>query len=225
MPKLIDLAGRRFGRWLVLHRTDPPLDWKHGRVWWFCRCDCGTEKAVFGNSLRSGGSHSCGCLHREMASRRMSGKNHPMYRHGHTCNNQRSKEWRTWNAMIRRCTYESMDDYDRYGGRGISICPQWRHSFETFLHDVGSAPSAKHSIDRIDNDGNYEPSNIRWATNSEQIKNSRKARLITFQGQTMNIGDWAKETGINRQTIQMRIDHRGWSIHDALTKPPQRRKK
>ena len=225
MGKFIDLSGHRIGRWLVLYRTKPPPDRKYRSTCWVCQCDCGTERVVTTCLLRSGNSRSCGCLHREITSRRMSGENHPMYKHGHACNGQRSKEWRTWHAMIRRCTYKSMDDYERYGGRGITICPQWQHSFETFLKDVGHAPSAKHSIDRIDNNGNYEPRNVRWATNSEQIKNSRRARLITFQGRTMNIGDWSEEVGINRQTIQMRIDRRGWSIHDALTKLPRRKGK
>jgi hypothetical protein len=112
-----------------------------------------------------------------------------------------------------------MQDYPRYGGRGITVCDKWLNSFVDFLSDVGYAPSPKHSLDRISNDGNYEPENVRWATNSEQVKNSRKARLITFDGRTMNIGDWSKETGINRQTIQMRLDNYGWSIHNALSKP------
>ena len=150
------------------------------------------------------------------------GEQHPMYRHGHTRDGQRSKEWRAWNAMIRRCRYESMEDYERYGGRGIQVCDRWQ-VFENFLEDVGPAPSEKHSIDRIDNDDNYEPGNVRWATNSQQIRNSRKARLITFQGRTMNICDWAKETGINRTTIQMRLDHLGWSVHDVLTTPVRKR--
>lgn len=218
-----DLTNRRFGRWLVLHKTDPPPDWKHGRTFWFCRCDCGTERAVFRNSLVTGKSQSCGCLRREIMERQR-GPNHPMYRHGHACNGKRTKEWRAWNAMIRRCRYPSMDDYERYGGRGITVCQRWQDSFESFLEDVGPAPSEQHSIDRVDNDGNYESDNVRWATKSEQIKNSRKARLITWQGRTMNLCDWSEETGIKRTTIQMRIDHYGWSVHDALTKPVRRKR-
>lgn len=121
--------------------------------------------------------------------------------------------------MIRRCKYASMEDHPRYGGKGIQVCQEWLDSFQTFLDYVGPAPSEDHQIDRIDSNGNYERGNVRWATRSEQIRNSSKARPITLDGRTMLIGDWAKETGINRQTIQMRIDHYGWSIHDALTKP------
>ena len=222
MGKTIDLSGKRFGRWSVLKQTDPPQDWEHRGTWWLCQCDCGIKRPVYGNSLRSGTSRSCGCLHSEISSEQMSGKNHPMYRHGQAREGQRSKEWRTWNSMIRRCIYPSMKSYPHYGGRGIKICQRWLDSFEDFLIDVGYAPSEKHSLDRIDNNGNYEPGNVRWATNSEQIKNSRRARIITFQGRAQNIMDWAQEVGINRQTIQMRLDHYGWSIHDALTKPARR---
>ena len=139
------------------------------------------------------------------------------FKHGHCSGGKRTKEWRTWNGMIRRCRYRSMDRYHRYGGRGIKVCQRWLDSFSNFLEDMGFAPSSNLSLDRIDNDGNYEPENCRWATNSEQIKNSSRARLITFRGQTKNIGDWAKESGINRQTIQMRLDTYGWTIEKALT--------
>lgn len=142
-------------------------------------------------------------------------------KHGHCRRGRRSKEWSAWNAMIRRCKYPSMDRYYRYGGRGIKIYQRWLDSFQAFLDDVGYAPSKKHSIDRIDNNGDYIPDNVRWATNSEQLKNSTKARFITFNKKTLNICDWAKETGINRQTIQMRLDVYNWSIEKALTRLPR----
>lgn len=146
------------------------------------------------------------------------GKNHPNYKHGHTVDGH-SKEYRAWCSMINRCERTTEERYPLYGGRGIAVCNRWRNSFEKFLEDVGPAPSAKHSIDRIDNDGNYEPENVRWATNSEQVKNSSRARIITFNGISKNICDWARELGVNRQTLQMRIDHYGWSIEKAMTTP------
>jgi hypothetical protein len=139
-------------------------------------------------------------------------------RHGEARNGGRSREWRAWNAMIRRCTYPSMDRYARYGGRGISICPAWRESFEQFLADMGRAPSESHQLDRIDNDGNYEPGNCRWASREQQIRNSSRARLITAFGRTMHIGDWSAEIGVNRQTIQMRIDKYGWTPERAVSR-------
>ena len=139
--------------------------------------------------------------------------------HGESRRGGRTKEWRAWNAMIRRCIYPSMDRYEHYGGRGITVCDEWRHSFPTFLASVGRAPTDEHQLDRIDNDGDYEPQNVRWATRSENIRNSRKARHITHQDETLTIGDWSGRTGINRQTIQMRLDRYGWSVERALTTP------
>ena len=147
----------------------------------------------------------------------LAGPLHPMYRHGE-CVGTRTKEWRTWNGMHRRCRYPSMHRYNRYGGRGISVCARWG-VYENFLADMGRAPSEDHQLDRIDNDGNYEPSNCRWTTRSEQIRNSTKARKIEFRGKMKTIGDWSSELGINRQTLQMRLDHYGWSIEKALTTP------
>ena len=148
-----------------------------------------------------------------------SGKQHGMYRHGECLKGKRTKEWRTWNAMIRRCKYPSMQDYPRYGGKGIKVCKKWL-KFENFLKDIGRAPSPKHSLDRIDNNKNYIPKNCRWATPSEQMLNSSKARFITFNGKTLPIGQWAKEFGINRQTIQMRLDSCKWSVEKSLTVKP-----
>ena len=126
--------------------------------------------------------------------------------------------------MIRRCTYPSMDDWPRYGGAGITVCQRWRDSFQAFFDDIGPAPSISHSIDRIDSTGNYEPENVRWATLSEQVRNSSKARWIEFDGRNQTIGEWAQELGINRQTLQMRLDHYGWSIEKTLTTKVKKRK-
>jgi hypothetical protein len=153
------------------------------------------------------------------------GPDHPQFRHGHCAGGKKTKEWRAWNAMIRRCKYPSEDNFSRYGGAGITVCNQWQDSFECFLDEVGYAPSEKHSIDRIDHSGNYEPGNIRWATSSEQIINSSQARWIEFNGQTKTIGEWSSEIGINRQTIQMRLDKYNWSIERALTTPVRKRTK
>ena len=150
------------------------------------------------------------------------GVNHGMYKHGEARNGKRTKEWRTWNGMIRRVKYPSMESYPRYGGRGITVCKRWLgiNGFINFLADMRRAPSTHHSLDRINNDGNYTPKNCRWATRSQQIRNSTKARLITFNEQTKHIGDWSNEIGINRQTIQMRIDVYKWPVEKALTVKP-----
>ena len=139
---------------------------------------------------------------------------HPQYRHGESAG-LRSKEWRAWHSMRARCKYPCVDRYPRYGGRGIKVCDRWE-SFEAFLEDVGRAPSDAHQLDRIDNNGNYEPGNVKWSTRSQQIRNSAKARYLTHNGETMTIGDWAKRLGVSRQTIQMRLDAYGWSVDRAL---------
>ena len=214
------MIGQRFGRWFVIDRAERPEGYRHSGSWVLCRCDCGIVRPVKANPLKMGKSQSCGCLQKEHTPK---GDKHHAYIHGHTMDGKRSKEWRAWRGMIARCKYPSIERYPHYGGRGITVCGQWLDSFENFLADIGIAPSPDHSLNRIDNDGNYEPGNVNWVTNSEQIKNSSKVRLITFQGRTMNLSDWSLETGINRQTIQMRLDKYGWSIPDALTKPVRER--
>jgi hypothetical protein len=122
--------------------------------------------------------------------------------------------------MIDRC-HRPVTDKDRknYADRGISVCPEWRGSFQAFLDHVGRAPTPRHSIDRIDNDRGYEPGNVRWATPKQQSYNSRRVRLLTLNGTTLDLVDWERKTGINRITISARLDCLGWSVEKALTKP------
>lgn len=159
MGKLLNLSGKKFGRWTVIDRDTSK---KHKKSMWNCVCECGEKRVVQGYNLSSGSSRSCGCLSSDTAK-------HNNSTHGLS----NTKEYATWERMIQRCENESHRDYNDWGGRGIRVCSQWRLSFETFLEDMGHRPSDSHSIDRIDNDGNYEPSNCRWATKSQQIRNRR----------------------------------------------------
>lgn len=121
--------------------------------------------------------------------------------------------------MKDRCYNANHVHYDRYGGRGISICERWRESFEAFYEDMGARPSGTHEIDRIDNDGNYEPENCRWATASENGRNKRNNRLLTIDGKTMCVSDWADQSGaVERFHIFSRLQM-GWSAKDAVFKP------
>lgn len=121
--------------------------------------------------------------------------------------------------MNRRCGDAGDKSYHNYGGRGITVCDRWRESFENFLADMGRRPSPQHSIDRINNDGNYEPGNCRWATNREQSLNRRNNRQIELDGVRMPLDAWREETGLTRNAIRQRIDKLGWDTRRALTQP------
>lgn len=151
-----DLTGRIYGRLKVI-----AFSHKAGRVkHWICKCECGNIKTINGYNLGKG-TNSCGCL---------AGKN---IKHGETKFDTFSKEYRAWVSIKRRCFYKPAVDYKYYGGRGISVAPEWVKSYESFLKHIGRAPSTEHSIDRINVNGNYEPGNVRWATRKEQAKNKR----------------------------------------------------
>lgn len=151
--------GDRYGRWTVLSEVER----LKSRRMFLARCDCGTERVVASTTMTNGTSQSCGCLRRE----RSGGKP----RHGHS--SQRTPTYHTWTSMHARCRYPYVRSFEHYGGRGITVCDRWR-SFENFLSDMGERPPDT-SIDRIDPDGNYEPSNCRWATAAEQQQNRRVA--------------------------------------------------
>lgn len=153
------MIGKRIGRLVVLEadRTSPHY------LKWTCRCDCGTTKSIAGKSLRNGDTRSCGCLKREQSTKH--GLSH-------------LPEWTIWNLMKGRCLNPNDKRFARYGGRGIKICDRWLVNFGNFYADMGPRPSAKHSLDRYpDNDGNYELTNCRWATSTEQARNASFTKL------------------------------------------------
>ena len=169
------MIGRRFGRLMVIADA-PSFVLSSGRLsrQVLVRCDCGNEKLVLGESLRTGRTRSCGCLRQEVVAKSRS-------THGDTrpSKGRWASEYVTWSGAVARCTNTKERRYADYGGRGIKMCDRWRFGegglsgYECFLADMGRKPTLKHSIDRIDNEGNYEPGNCRWATASEQRLNSR----------------------------------------------------
>ena len=130
-----------------------------------------------------------------------------------------SPEYRAWADMRQRCKNPRNRNFPNYGGRGIGVDPRWDCSFEAFLADVGHRPSADHTIDRVDVDGDYAPGNVRWATDEQQRRNTRRSVLLTFQGRTQCVEDWADELGIHKSTIGGRL-RSGWSTDRALATPP-----
>lgn len=146
-------------------------------------------------------------------------------KHGHakTTDRPATTEYAAWARMISRCGNPEARGYRNYGGRGISVCSQWRDDFTSFLEDVGARPSPDHSLDRYpDNDGNYEPGNVRWATRDEQANNKRTTVRLTLRGETMALTEWARHLGIEYTTLRSRF-HKGWSVEDMLTRPKRGR--
>jgi hypothetical protein len=202
----VDLVGQRFGRLVVRERGDLFVSRAGKREYlWLCQCDCGAVSLVRSPNLRSGNTKSCGCLQSEVTRARSR-------THGRT---NSSAYWR-WRAMMQRCTNPNDVGWANYGGRGIMVCEAWR-TFEGFYRDMGDPPPDM-TIDRIDVDGNYEPSNCRWATMIRQARNKRVARLMTLHGQTKCLHDWTDVYGINYQLVFYRLQ-RGWDFERALTTP------
>lgn len=165
-PLVKDMTGERFGRLVVVQWSGTA---PNRQATWLCVCDCGSFATVRGSQLRQGKTTSCGCVKREQWRQSVT--------HGQAGPTRRTSIYNRWLLMRRRCGNPKAKDYPRYGGRGIRVCAEWEESFELFYEYVGDPPGAGYSIDRIDNDGNYEPGNVRWATASEQARNRRPRRV------------------------------------------------
>ena len=211
MPRIEIPSGTRFGRLVIVEEAPRRID-KDGspRRQFACLCDCGNRLVVPLARMRSGHTHSCGCLNRDARSARVS-------THGMSS----CSEYKIWVCMIQRCHNPKRHEYRSYGGRGIVVCKRWQDSFEAFYADVGPRPSMKHSIDRFPNqNGNYEPGNCRWATRKQQQQNMRSNRLLTYKGETLCVGEWARRVGIGKVTLYNRIKQ-GWPIEAVLETPPR----
>lgn len=200
-------VGSKFGMWTAVEAAE-----LSGKPSWLCRCECGVERVVRQDRLRSGRSKSCGCLKVRL---------HRVLKTTHGMN--RSPTHYSWLNMISRCRVESFPDFHNYGGRGITVCDRWQapDGFVAFLADMGERPAGT-TLDRFpDNDGNYEPGNCRWATKKEQSRNKRASKYITYAGETLPLVEWAKRTGIPRSRLHMRLYAHDWPVAQALGFEPR----
>lgn len=210
-----DLAGKQFGNWTPIYYC--PTKDRNAAAGWHCRCKCGTERFVSRSRLLRGTSKSCGCLRSPYGA--------SVIRHGASCNSntsirRRSPEYSSWVAMKTRCYNPNIPCYDRYGGRGIIVCDAWLTNFPQFLADMGPSPGPGFSIERVDNNGPYSKENCVWADYTTQANNRHNCIKVTFNGKTQSIPRWAKELGLNAETIRSRL-YVGWSVEEALTTPPR----
>lgn len=211
---LIDLTGQRFGILTVIE----PIYIETSKRWkWRCKCDCGNETLSYANNLKH--MHSCGCLHRKWSHERL-------YKHGKS----HSRLFPIWQSMRQRCNNPKNHAYDRYGGRGIKVCKAWDEDFEAFEkwalangYDE-NAVGKSCTLDRINNDGDYEPRNCRWADGKVQNNNKNNCVFIEYSGQRKTIAEWSEITGLSHSTILGRI-RRGWGVEEALTTSPKRHKR
>jgi hypothetical protein len=216
MGAKLNLKGKRFSRLLV--ESEAGRD-KRGAVLWQCVCDCGTQKVVPADQLRSGHTQSCGCLQSEAARR----NGFANATHGGCRRGKRDKEYGVYRQMHTRCENPNSKDYPNYGGRGIKVCERW-NKYEHFIADMGPRPSDDHEIDRIDNEGDYCPENCVWTLKRLNLGHTRKSVYMTINGVTKTQSEWADALGMNRMTLWSR-KKRGMTDEEAIQKPLDERGK
>ena len=204
MAKVKDLSGQRFGRLIAIKVSGKALN---GNMMWECKCDCGNTTYVHSTSLVSGSTVSCGCYHRERV-------HETKYKHGET----KTRLYRIWSGMFSRCYGSRPKFVSAYTSRNIRVCDDWKDylSFRDWAKSNGYRDDL--TLDRIDVNGNYEPQNCRWATQKTQQNNRTNNHLLTYNGKTQTMSQWADELGVRAMAIQHRIA-RGWTAEEALSIP------
>lgn len=205
-----DLTGMKFNMLTAVKKCG----FKNNNTQWLCRCDCGNTTIVSRGALVGGKTKSCGCLkHREAANR--------------THGKSKTRLYYVWRNMINRCYDSNVRDYKSYGGRGITICDEWKNDFQVF-HDWAiangydeTAERGKFTLDRIDVQGNYEPANCRWTDEKTQANNKRNNNLIEYNGITKTEKQWSDEKGIPYKTLHNRLHYLHWDVERALNEQPQ----
>ncbi|MEI6296219.1 MAG: hypothetical protein WCO84_01055 [bacterium] len=204
MGAFIDLTGKKFERLTVIRRVEN----KNNKIMWLCNCVCGKTKIINSHDLRSEHTRSCGCIHSESIR---------MLKTTHGLTNTRLNS--IWCSMLTRCSNINSKSYDNYGGRGITICNEWKTDFLVFYNwAMENNYSQDLTLDRIDNNGNYEPENCRWATTEQQMNNTRHNVFLELDGKKMTVAQWSKYLGINVYTLWSRIKS-GWNVQDIINCP------
>lgn len=202
MPRLTDISGNRYGRLLVLNEYEIR---KHNHAYWLCRCDCGKTKYVSGSNLMRGLTKSCGCMRSEVS--HIVNSTHGLSNH---------RLFHTWVNMRDRCNNSHRADFVRYGKRGICVCEEWKDFKAFYDWAIANGYEDGLTIDRIDNNGNYEPSNCRWVSPKVQANNTRRNRKLSYQERTGTISEWADYLGITYSCMLSRV-RRGWSMERIVS--------
>lgn len=208
--RLLDLTGKRFGRLTVVSRAENS---KSGKTRWRCKCDCGNECVVHGDSLKSGNTKSCGCVRRESSHNKAT-------THGMSD----TPLFAVWWAMISRCKNPNNKSYKNYGGRGIRVCDEWTDSSKFFEWAIKNGYAEGLTIERIDVNGGYEPSNCTWIPKEKQARNKTNNRMIEINGERKCLAQWCEEYGVDYFTVHQRICKLGWSPEKALNTPKRKLK-
>lgn len=201
MGKFQDLSGQTYGELTVLNEYSKAHD---GKTIWTCRCSCGNITHVIARDLKNGNTKSCGCMKTKTSNGTYNYKN-------------AKRLYTIYYGIKARCYKESSPKYKDYGGRGITMCDEWMNNFDSFCKwAFANGYSDKLSIDRIDNNGNYEPSNCRWATPLIQGANTRSTCLLTYQGKTQPMSHWAKELNISPSSLRKKILIKGMTLEEII---------
>ena len=227
MGKIVDLTRQKFGRLIVIEKAGHS---KGNRLQWLCKCDCGNFKITTSSDLKSGKVRSCGCLRKETTSKMAKSRSKSRIKH----NKSNTRIYRIWSTMKQRCYNSKCFSYKWYGKKGIKICDEWKNNFIFFYNwAIDNGYKENLSIDRIDVNGNYEPSNCRWITIREQQKNKRpssewkkrnivnkkRTSFVIFNGESISKFDLCKKFGISVETFNYRVGKKGMSIEEALKTP------
>ena len=215
MGKFVDITGEKYGRLQVLAKDDAS---KSKYAMWICKCECGSIVIKRGSSLRSGHTKSCGCLHDELSSKRISAQNE-------THNMSNTRPYKIWVDMKKRCSNKKHWAFGHYGGRGIKVCDEWQEFLPFYEWSMANGYADNLTIDRIDNDGDYRPSNCRWATRKEQANNKSNNTIYEVDGKKHTIRKLSDLYGISYGTLSSRIRSYGWSVEKAVSTPVRRCKR